>query len=187
MTERRRRAGDLDESTERLLQNDDDSNHGHSHSHGHGHSHANPVSLREPSHRRHDPLGALPPASPGHPTIEGVVWFGLALLIYRFTNFPEVIMFDSRIRRSYLHFGLALMGVNVLISLYLVVYLRWIRKSQAAWEVEAPYAIPIITACGVLAAVLLSIAIWPVWGILSPFFLFVLLMGLVVVLRLLPF
>nr|XP_054765791.1 transmembrane protein 128-like [Lytechinus pictus] len=103
-----------------------------------------------------------------------VFWILSSIAIFKLTDFLPAILYNS--------------AVNRITALYLIVVCSWIRKIND-WEKHCPCAIPIATcsvALGLYGKIFLNIALWPVYGFLTPVFLFTLFMGFVVLVSLLP-
>ena len=66
---------------------------------------------------------------------------------------------------------------NMGVILYLTLWLPLVLKITIPWEIYCPHLIPISTALGVLSVLLLTIAFWPIFGLLSPLIIVILLMG----------
>mmetsp|Transcript_36008 Transcript_36008/g.101967 ORF Transcript_36008/g.101967 Transcript_36008/m.101967 type:complete len:192 (-) Transcript_36008:90-665(-) len=115
--------------------------------------------------------------------IEAVLWVSAALSTAYFGNGEEdmihVVIHDSRIKRPWLYFGLAMMSINLGIFLYLSVWLNCIRGVTEEWEDAAPLAVPVGTCAAVASGFSFIVALWPVWTYLTPAMLFVLLMGFI--------
>jgi hypothetical protein len=54
-----------------------------------------------------------------------------------------------------------------------------VLKVTAPWDIYCPNMIPISTGLAVSCMVLLMVAFWPVWGMLSPIYITVMVMGLI--------
>ncbi len=80
--------------------------------------------------------------------------------------------------RVCLNLTLVCFAANFGIMLYLTLWLPCVLKVTAPWEVYCPNMIPAATALGVGAVVFSVIAFWPIWGLLTPLLVLVLLMGL---------
>ena len=64
--------------------------------------------------------------------------------------------------------GFGLIGVNVAIAFYMIVWLSFIKKvSTNSWNDLHPTLIPIATACFVTGSLFLTVAIWPVYSFLT--------------------
>ena len=67
------------------------------------------------------------------------------------------------------------------VVIYLAIYLPWYKKinDSQMWDIHCPHAIPCATICGSISIISFAIAIWPIWGLLSPLIVFVLVMGFI--------
>lgn len=54
-----------------------------------------------------------------------------------------------------------------------------VLKVTAPWDIYCPNMIPISTGLAVSCMILLMIAFWPVWGLLAPIYITVMVMGLI--------
>ena len=79
--------------------------------------------------------------------------------------------------RICLNLAIVLITANIGIMLYLTLWLPLIEKITVPWDVYCPSMIPISTGLGVSSIVLLIITFWPIWGLLSPLILFILVFG----------
>lgn len=131
--------------------------------------------------------------------IHALVWVLVALTVVYFTDLPH-LLFSDKINRyvtcwneSYgiaklvdllcfrwaLNLAVTLFFTNVGIFLYLTVWLPYVLKVTAPWEVYCPNMIPTATGLGVVSMILTMIAFWPVWGMLSPLIVIVLVIGFI--------
>ena len=74
------------------------------------------------------------------------------------------------------------------INMSLLFYVTGVRPLQGLDDnlESIPALIPIMTLVGVMLPIFLILAIWPVWGFLSPLYVFVMTMGYIFVLTFLP-
>jgi hypothetical protein len=70
-------------------------------------------------------------------------------------------------------------SANVGIFFYLTVWMPYVLKVTAPWDIYCPNMIPTATGLGAASSFLAMIAFWPVWGMLSPLFVVVLVIGLI--------
>ena len=82
------------------------------------------------------------------------------------------------LHRWALNLAVLLFFCNIGIFLYLAVWLPYVMKITAPWDVYCPNMIPTATGLGVTSLILAMIAFWPVWGMLSPLFIVILAIGL---------
>ncbi|XP_064601964.1 transmembrane protein 128-like [Liolophura sinensis] len=120
-------------------------------------------------------------------TIQNVCWLIVSMAVFYYTDFYLVLRYDPKVNRFWLNIGLLLIGVNVSIALFLILWLNYVKKlTTDQWEKRYPAAIPIATACFILGGILLTVGLWPVWRILTPVILAVLFMGFVVTVAMFP-
>lgn len=80
------------------------------------------------------------------------------------------------------------LGINTILVAYLTCYLPYVKglTDSSAWEVYCPRVIPIMTLTGIITALFLIRAVWPVWGFLSPLILGIEAMGCLFALHFVP-
>ena len=116
-----------------------------------------------------------------------LAWLAAAAFAAYHMDFLDVAVFsplrgDNQLNALFYILGVVLLGVNVAIFCYLVVYLSWNRGVKSEdWDSYIPFAVPAATASFVGAAVFLSIALWPKWGVLTVPVLSTVFMGFIVV------
>lgn len=77
-----------------------------------------------------------------------------------------------------LNLSVACISAVVCIFLYLGLWLPFIMKNYAPWDIYCPKMIPTASALSVVAFIAFVVAFWPVWGLLSPLFVSLLSVGL---------
>ncbi|KAH9104546.1 hypothetical protein LEN26_015008 [Aphanomyces euteiches] len=118
--------------------------------------------------------------------IHAVLWIvGAASLAY-FLDVFRVAFRDARVHRIYFNIGLVCFGINCCITMYLAVWLPYVKKINLEWSVYCPRMIPTATVVGLLCALMLTIGLWPVWGFFTPGILFVLFLGALMTAHFLP-
>ncbi|XP_072042050.1 transmembrane protein 128-like [Amphiura filiformis] len=117
--------------------------------------------------------------------LQTIFWILATFAIFYYTDFIDAIKVDPRVNRPWLYSGALLIGVNITIGFYLIVICSWIRKIED-WEIHAPIAIPMATTTFIMGGLCVNIALWPVYGFLTPLMLFTVFMGFVVLVSLLP-
>ncbi|KAK3788333.1 hypothetical protein RRG08_025063 [Elysia crispata] len=129
------------------------------------------------------PENASQPSKPGSPfCIQNFLWLGVALVVFYFSDFVRVMIYDTSIKRMWYWIGVALMSIHIGTAAFLVIWLGfWKKISSDHWEKQYPKTIPIATASFLLGILCLSVALWPVWGFLAPIILLSLFMGVVVI------
>ncbi|KAK3581611.1 hypothetical protein CHS0354_003150 [Potamilus streckersoni] len=120
-------------------------------------------------------------------SIQNILWLLASMATFYYSDFYLAVTYDPRVNRLLFKIGMLLMGVNISIAVFLIIWLSYVKKIDSdKWEKSYPAAIPIATASFVLGAVVLTVALWPVWGILTPVILFILFMGFIVFIAMLP-
>lgn len=129
-------------------------------------------------------------------TLYKVAWVVAAYAIATYTHLFHTIFTDGRILRPIFHISIMLFSINIVLTLYLTVYLPFkfpvsnIHKTPASspafWEVYCPRVIPVMTGCGVVGSFLLVRACYPVWGFLTPLILGVVTFGFFFSLHFIP-
>lgn len=132
--------------------------------------------------RREEEEGG-PPQSPYN--IHTVFWILATIGVCYFTDFLPSIRENEDINRIWLNLGFIFLAANILIGLYLIIVCSWIKKIQD-WEEHAPTAIPLATAFFMMGALCMNVALWPVYGFLTPVFLFTVFMGFIVSVSMIP-
>ncbi|RUS79545.1 hypothetical protein EGW08_012675 [Elysia chlorotica] len=123
------------------------------------------------------------PSKPASPfCVQNLLWLGVALAVFYFSDFVRVMVYDTSIKRIWYWIGVALMSIHIGTAGFLVIWLGyWKKISSDTWEKQYPKAIPIATASFLVGILCLSVALWPVWGFLAPIILLSLFMGVVVI------
>ena len=94
---------------------------------------------------------------------------------------------NSLSRRPPFYVGLAAGFLFLLTFIYLHLYLKYVRKQEFLydqWQIQAPIAIPIATACMLSSGFCFTLAFWPIWHIWTIPVLFLEFLGFVCVLSL---
>ncbi|XP_071828554.1 transmembrane protein 128-like [Apostichopus japonicus] len=124
-----------------------------------------------------------PPGSPYN--LHTLFWILATVGLCYFTDFLPTVQQSHDINRAWLYVGFGFIGTNVMIGFYLIVICSWIKKIDD-WEQHAPTAVPLATAFFMMGALCMNVALWPVYGILTPAFLFTIFMGFIVSVSMLP-
>jgi hypothetical protein len=118
-----------------------------------------------------------------------IVWMMVSgYLIYRTNFFRELWENPHRVM---FFFDLSMMGlgINMALLLYMTIYLPYVKRipvDQLDYERDCPKLIPVLTIVGFVAffryAHIINfcsfiLALWPVWGFLTPILMFILFMG----------
>ncbi|KAF4046234.1 hypothetical protein GN244_ATG01338 [Phytophthora infestans] len=100
--------------------------------------------------------------------LHAFLWIAAAGLLIYGTDFFRVIFTDPRVKRGFFQVALVCTGVNTCITVYLAVYLPYIKRIKLEWSVYCPRMIPTATIVGVVATFCYICAFWPIWGLLTP-------------------
>ncbi|XP_015769956.1 PREDICTED: transmembrane protein 128-like [Acropora digitifera] len=114
-----------------------------------------------------------------------VFWMLAALAVFYYSDFYIALRVDSRIHRTWLYVGGGLIGVNLSIGCYCVLWLSYYKKITD-WDKHSPYIIPIATASFIAGMICSTYALWPIWRLLTPFIVFTLFMGVIFLATLIP-
>lgn len=120
-------------------------------------------------------------------SIQNILWFIGSIALFYYTDFYVAVRYDPRVNRLWFNIGAILILINIGIAGFLIVYLSWIKKmSSDDWEKTCPAAIPIATGAFIMGGVCVTVGLWPVWNIFTPFMLFTFFMGFVVTVAMIP-
>jgi hypothetical protein len=120
--------------------------------------------------------------------VHAFFWVALAIGAIYYVDFLNVAMHNETVRRGALNASVVCLACNICLICYLVIYLPIFEKikDHKMWDIHCPNVIPIITVLGLTAIVLLNVAFWPVWGLLTPLLIFFLTMGFLLVGHFIP-
>ena len=126
--------------------------------------------------------------------LHAAVWVVLAGLVWHYGRVWERLAAGDRIGPGgFVGFtpwlmvsGALLLGVSTAVAMYLVVWLRWVRQVDLAWEVVAPSAIPVATGAGLAALVCFLVGMWPAYSLLTPLLLGILTLGALMLAHFVP-
>ncbi|KAL7450899.1 hypothetical protein ACHAWC_002755 [Mediolabrus comicus] len=128
--------------------------------------------------------------------MHALAWVIVASLTASYTHFFHTIFTDARIIRHIFNTSMALFSINIILTIYLVVYLPFrfppsptfsvSASSPAFWGVYCPRVIPIMTACGIVGSFLLVRSCFPIWGFLTPLIIAVIAVGMFFSLHFIP-
>lgn len=114
-----------------------------------------------------------------------IFWMVAAIAAFYYTDFYIAVRFDPRIHRTWLYIGGTLIGINLSIGCYCVLWLSYYKKITD-WDKHSPYLIPVATASFIAGMICSIYSLWPVWKILTPFITITLFMGVVFLATLIP-
>lgn len=128
--------------------------------------------------------------------LHALVWVAVAYFTASYTHFFPTLFTDERIIRPIFNISMALFFINVILTLYLIIYLpckfprtptfKVSASSPEFWGVYCPRVIPIMTACGVIGSFFMVRACVPIWGFFSPLILAIIAMGMFFSLHFIP-
>lgn len=110
---------------------------------------------------------------------EDLLWLGSAFFILYYgdfrSNFFSLVATDARVWRTPLHIGSACLALDCCIILYIAI------RVQQRLQLAAPGVIEAAIMVGLVAFILICIALWPIWNFLTIPMLFTLFMAFMVV------
>jgi len=128
--------------------------------------------------------------------MHALAWVVVAYCTASYTHFFPTLFTDDRIIRPIFNISMALFSVNVILTLYLTIYLpcKFPRSptfnvsaaSLEFWGVYCPRVIPIMTVCGVIGSFLMVRSCVGIWGFLTPLVIAVIAMGMFFSLHFIP-
>jgi hypothetical protein len=118
--------------------------------------------------------------------VHAVFWVGLAVLAVYYTRLWDVLLHDTRIARGWFNAGVVFLAVQVVLVLYLTVWLRYVMRITLEWEAYCPRVLQASIATGAVAFVCFVLALWPVFGLLTIPFLLLLIFALIMFTHLMP-
>eukprot|EP00347_Sterkiella_histriomuscorum_P020286 403338390 len=108
-----------------------------------------------------------------------------AFMIYK-TNFFRQVWENPHKVTFFFDLAMIGIGINIAFMLYMTVYLPYIKRINEDFETYCPQLIPVVTVIGIVSFFSLLIALWPIWGWLTPIMMFILFMGYTMLLMFLP-
>ncbi|CAG9328176.1 unnamed protein product [Blepharisma stoltei] len=105
--------------------------------------------------------------------LHAAAWIVLAVVVLYYSNFFLVIWESTKVNQ--LFFSLTMMTFGIMTAMTL--YVSFILPSHEDIEVTAPRLIPLASAIGGFCYLCAHIAFWPIWGWYTPFILFSLMLG----------
>eukprot|EP00611_Tribonema_gayanum_P015252 TRINITY_DN27083_c0_g1_i1.p1 TRINITY_DN27083_c0_g1~~TRINITY_DN27083_c0_g1_i1.p1 ORF type:complete len:160 (-),score=43.35 TRINITY_DN27083_c0_g1_i1:82-561(-) len=118
--------------------------------------------------------------------LHAAFWTIVAGVVVYYTDFVRVLLQDDRVKRPWFNLATACFAVNCVIMGYLTLWLPLVQRVSTPWNIYCPRAIPAATAVGVICGVSLNLALWSVWGFLTPLILLVVFMGCLFFLHFVP-
>jgi len=118
--------------------------------------------------------------------IEAVVWLGGTAALLRYLDFIHVVLYSNRVDRLWFNMGCLAFIANFFVFLYLAVWLPYMEGIDDDWEDHCPRVIPTATLIGIFSTLCFTIGLWPLYHLLTPVILFVMLMGTIMSAHFLP-
>lgn len=129
--------------------------------------------------------------------LHAFLWVIVAYALASYTQLFHTVYTDERILRPSLYISLCTFTLNVMLILYLTIYLPYKfptsdnkytthASSPKFWEAYCPSVIPIITVSSVVGSLFLSRACYPIWGFFTPLLLGVVGLGIAFSLHFIP-
>lgn len=109
--------------------------------------------------------------------LHALCWVVAGAVTYVASDIGTVLLSSPAVDRIFLALGGVAAGVVLSVYFYLAIYLTYIVRIRLDWSIYAPGMIPLATASGLLAALSFAVALWPVYGMLTPAVLALLFMG----------
>ena len=109
--------------------------------------------------------------------VHAIFWVVSAILLIKYTDVYNLVLYSEKVNRIALNVAIVCFFSNMCIMLYLTFWLPLVQKVTTPWEIYCPNMIPTSTALGVTCVILLMISFWPVWGMLTPLIVTIMLLG----------
>ena len=120
-------------------------------------------------------------------SIENLLWLSASGLTLYYTDIINALKVDSRINNTAFTWSIVSTCIPLLIFSYLIVWCSWIKGIHSdSWEVYSPYSIPVATLSGVVSSICWIVTLYGVYGYKTPLILFILFMGFVTLIALMP-
>jgi len=116
--------------------------------------------------------------------LQALFWVGVSGFIIYKTNFFRQLWENEDINPLFMNLTLLCLGLNMALMLYVTIVMP-LQGLDADIE-KVPQLIPIMSVAGVCLPLFLVLAIWPIWGFLSIFYIFILSFGYIFALSFLP-
>ena len=102
---------------------------------------------------------------------------GLAALVVYQTNFFRQVWDNPEVNSFFLNIALSCMGFLIAVLMYLSVYAPCCLKREIDLETDMPALVPIMSLAGVAVFISGILAVWPIWGLLTPVYFLILFFG----------
>ena len=109
--------------------------------------------------------------------IHAFFWVVTALAIVYFTDLVNVALNGKDVNRISLNLAVMCLAAEIGIIIYAVLWLPIVLKVKVTVDKYNPKIIPVATGLGALCVLLLMVAFWPIFGLVTPLLVFFLLFG----------
>jgi hypothetical protein len=99
-----------------------------------------------------------------------------ALIVYK-TNFFRQVWENPHVNQFFLKIALTCITFMVTVLVYVSIIGPCIKRKEIDFEKDMPSMVPVMALAGVLVFVCSILALWPVWGILTPVYMLILTFG----------
>lgn len=119
--------------------------------------------------------------------LDTLFWITASFLTLYFSDIVNVLKIDPRVGGTYFYVSIILTLIPVLIGSYFIVWLGLLKGiDDSQWDSHSTLAFPAATLCAVLAGIFWNISLWGVYRFWSPVLLFLLFMGFIMIVSILP-
>jgi hypothetical protein len=127
--------------------------------------------------------------------LHAILFISLSYAVIQYTDTVSIVFTSTQIIRPLLYIAVVLMTINMILFLYLGVYIPKIKgidtdkfgkTNGELWSTYCPRVIPIMTLNGVLCSIVMTRCFWPVWGFFTPIILGIEFFGLIFVSQFIP-
>lgn len=98
------------------------------------------------------------------------------LVIYK-TNFFRQLWDNPEVNSFFLNIALGCTGFLISVLLYMSIYGPCFLKREIDLEVDLPQLIPVMSIAGCAVFISGILAVWPLWGLLTPIYFLILFFG----------
>lgn len=116
-----------------------------------------------------------------------MLWVIASIGVFYFTDFGLVVLYDTRVNRTWLNVGCVFLMMAVACCLYCVIWLSKVKGiKHEKWEEHNMFVIPVATISSILCMMLVCYSLWPIWNVFTIFIVGVQFMGFIVVVAMVP-
>ncbi|KNC56076.1 uncharacterized protein AMSG_02088 [Thecamonas trahens ATCC 50062] len=117
-------------------------------------------------------------------SVETLAWIVAAMAVLYYFDVVNTLRTDPRVLWNWLMLGVVAFSVFGAIGAYFGIYLAYVVKKTD--DMAESSAIPVAVVFLLIGATAMTIAVWPVWGFVTPVIGFVEFMGFVMITSFLP-